>query len=72
MGLFRKGRHECPQVTEGEVSAVLAAAQAQAQFDQVVSMGPMIESVTGDLAEIRKRNHFAERIRASMQAVEDG
>lgn len=70
MGWLRRGRHVCAQVTDGEVRAVIAAAQARAELDRVVSMGPMIESVTGDLAKIRERNHFAERIRASMLAVE--
>ena len=68
---FRRDRHVCSQVTAGEVDAVVGAAAAVQRYNETVAMGPMIESLAGSLAEMRERNHFADRIRSALQAVED-
>lgn len=57
----------CPQVTAGQVDAVLSAQAAQQRLNDAVAMGPMIESLAVELAEIRSRNHFATRIRKAFE-----
>lgn len=61
----------CAQVTAGEVDAVLCSMRAAERYDATVAMGPMIESLASSLAEMRERNHFADRIRSALKAVED-
>jgi hypothetical protein len=68
---FRRDRHVCSQVTAGEVDAVVGAAAAVQRYNETVAMGPMIESLADSLAEMRERNHFADRIRSALKAVED-
>jgi hypothetical protein len=67
---FRRDRHVCSQVTAGEVDAVVGAAAAVQRYNETVAMGPMIDSLVDSLAEMRERNHFADRIRSALKAVE--
>jgi hypothetical protein len=65
--MWRRERHVCPQVTAGEVDAVLCAEQGRQQLNAVVAMGPIIDSAMEELSAIRKQNHFAERFRDAFE-----
>lgn len=63
----RRVRHVCPQVTAGHIDAVLSSEAARQRLDDTMAMGPMIESLAVELAEIRTENHFASRIRKAFE-----
>lgn len=67
MAWLRRARHVCPQVTAGQVDAVLSAEAARQRLNDAVAMGPMIESLAVELSEIRTENHFASRIRKAFE-----
>jgi hypothetical protein len=54
-------------VTAGEVDAVMCAEAAKQRLNDVVAMGPMIESVAEELAEIRRENNFAAKFRSAFE-----
>lgn len=45
----------------------MSAEQARQRLNDAVAMGPMIESLAVELAEIRSANHFAARIRKAFE-----